>query len=103
MIAGLITYIGFITFVMVYGIHYYEDKLKHFKKPSNAEHYTHLQLQNISLRQQMQQLDADNALLTRLNKELKSQLAGDSKEIQYESNTYKDNTWDINETQVDFE
>ena len=68
MITALITYIAFLTLFIVYGIHHYEDKLKDAKgsisdyrralslakSTSNAEHYTHLQLENKRLIQEVE-------------------------------------------------
>lgn len=94
MITFLLVYAGFLTLVIVGGIHYYEDKLKDYKLSisdykralnlsrsySNADHYTQLQLDNSALQKQV--------------RVLKAQLAGDSQGIQYESSIYKSNTWE---------
>ena len=124
MITGLIIYTGFLTLLIVGGIHSYEAKVKSYKDSiedykralniakhhSNAEHYTHLQIENHKLKKDMQYLSDANDHLQAQNKTLKTHnqeltnLAG-SQDIQYEHSTYKSNTWDSSkhETQVDFE
>ncbi len=70
------------------------DLVFFLKSPdTRAEEYTMLNLD-----------DDNNVLKVQINA-LKAQLAGDTKEIQYESSIYKSNTWDTSmyETQVDFE
>ena len=98
---------GIYTFIIVYGIHHYEAKIKDLQaaisdyqralniarnKPSDG-HYTYLQLENNRQKDQIRTLDLDNELLKKQNKELKAQLAGDQ-QIQYEFSTYKSNTWE---------
>lgn len=55
--ALLISIMGIYTVIIVWGIHHYEAKLRKIevkKDPySNAEHYTHLQLENQNLKQEL--------------------------------------------------
>jgi dynactin complex subunit len=104
---AVISMMGVYTFIIVYGIHHYEAKIKDFKESisdyqralnlakhhSNAEHYTHIQLHNHKLQDQVRELDKDNEALQSQLKALKSQLAGDERTLQYESYIYKSNTW----------
>lgn len=105
---GVISIMGIYTLVIVYGIHYYEAKLKDLngaisdykraleisKHHSNAHHYTQLQLDNKELRNQIVGIDKDNQALQVQLKALKSQLAGNERTLQYESYMYKNNSWD---------
>jgi len=70
-------------------IHYYEDKMK--KLESLKNHYVEL-IQNQA--KIIESVDVANNSLISQNKQLKAQLAGDSKGIQYESSVYKSNTWE---------
>ena len=87
--------------MIVIGIHYYEARLKREAKIW-ANRFENLAS---SFRNDIKNIDIDNEALKRQVLALKSQLAGDTKEIQYESSTYKNNTWDtsMHEKQIDFE
>jgi hypothetical protein len=89
------------TLMIVIGIHYYEARLKREAKIW-ANKFENLAS---SFRNDIKNIDIDNEALKRQVLALKSQLAGDPREIQYESSIYKSNTWDTSmyETQVDFE
>jgi hypothetical protein len=89
------------TLVIVVGIHRYEARIKSlnaeiewlydrvFKnRPSNAQHYTQIQLNNADLRNTIKELDIANNLLQAQNKQLKESLV-ESCQIQYESNMWK--------------
>jgi hypothetical protein len=78
--------------MIVIGIHKYEDKLKKIKAPSNAEHYTQLQLDNYSLRKTISDLDVANKLLQQQIRQLKESLL-ESRPIQYESSVYQNNLY----------
>jgi uncharacterized membrane protein len=72
----IISIMGIYTFIIVYGIHSYEAKLRRAenvsKNPySNAEHYTHLQLSNDTYRKEIYALDAENKTLQMMNSNLK--------------------------------
>jgi hypothetical protein len=111
MIIGLLIYTGFLTLVIVAGIHNYEAKIKSYKEAigdykralnlakhhSNAEHYTHLQLEN----KRMVEVDRDNHLLQQRVKVLQEELTfykngGGNQGIQYESSVYKTSQWESN-------
>jgi hypothetical protein len=87
--------------MIVIGIHYYEARLKREAKIW-ANKFENLAS---SFRNDTKNLDMDNEALKKQVFVLKSQLAGDPRDIQYESSYYKSNTWETSmyETQVDFE
>jgi len=89
------------TLMIVIGIHYYEARLKREAKIW-ANKFENLAS---SFRNDTKNLDMDNEALKKQVFVLKSQLAGDPRDIQYESSYYKSNTWETSmyETQVDFE
>lgn len=80
--------------MIVIGIHHYEAKLKKIKAPSNAEHYTQLQLDNYSLRKTISDLDVANKLLQQQNRQLKESVL-ESRPIQYESSAYQTSIFPI--------
>ena len=95
-LAVILTMIPY-TLMIVIGIHHYEARIKNlnaeiewlynrvFKnKPSNAQHYTQIQLENHDLRNTIQELDIANNLLQAQNKQLKESLV-ESRPIEYES------------------
>ena len=101
------------TIVIVLGIHRYEAKLKRIKndldmleeeyfqvyeaycnRPSNAQHYTQIQLDNIDLRKTISDLDVANKLLQQQNRQLKESLL-ESRPIQYESSAYQSSIFPI--------
>ena len=86
-LAVILTMIPY-TLMIVIGIHKYEAKLKKIKAPSNAEHYTQLQLDNYSLRKTVTDLDVANKLLQQQIRQLKESLL-ESRPIQYESSVYQ--------------
>jgi len=89
------------TIVIVLGIHKYEAKLKKIKAPSNAEHYTQLQLDNYNLRKTISDLDVANKLLQQQIRQLKESLA-QSRLPQYESSVYQNNLW-ANQQELELE
>ena len=99
------------TIVIVLGIHIYEAKLKRIKndldmleeeyfqvyeaycnRPSNAQHYTQLQLDNSSLRKSLYELDLDNDMLKRQLAQARLELV-ESRPPQYESSVYQNHLW----------
>jgi multidrug resistance efflux pump len=125
MIALLLVYTAFLTFVIVYGIHHYEAKIKDHKASiddyrralslskhhSNTEHYTQLQLDNASMRKSLSDLDTANYLLQEQVRQLKVSLA-ESRPLQYESSRYEHPVYanqqeleidSLFERQIDFE
>jgi len=109
------------TIVIVLGIHKYEAKLKRIKndldmleeeyfqvyeaycnRPSNAQHYTQLQLDNIHLRKTISDLDTANKLLQQQIRQLKESLV-ESRPIQYESSAYQSSIFPIEMRDHDLE
>ena len=106
---------GIYTFAIIYTIHKYEDTIKQYKDSisdykralslarhqSNAEHYAWLQLQNKSLNQDN---DALQARIVSMQEEL-GYLRNVKVEagIQYESSTYKSNTWNDSKYEISIE
>ena len=147
MLIFLFVYTGFLSLFIVAGIHHYEAKVKGYqesigdykralsiaKHPSNAEHYTYLQLENKRLNKELTEAYNSYSNMSELanqyrenwnaeheaihaelknNDALKAQIksmqeelgylrnrAG-SQEIQYESSTYKNNTWDSSKYEI---
>jgi len=106
MITFLLVYTSFLTLVIVYGIHHYEDKIKDYrasigdykkaldisKMHSNAQHYTQLQLENQQLRKSIYELDLDNTMLKQQLAQSKQALL-ESRPIQYESSVWQNNMY----------
>ena len=135
----LIAIMGIYTFALIYTIHKYEESIKQYKGAIEdykralkyakngdvSSHTTYLQLDNQKLKKEIQILQSaaihearhmeilsrDNDALQVQIKDLKSQIAGDESKIQYESSTYKSNTYtsmadnqsDLFETMENFE
>jgi len=112
MISFLLGYAAFLTFVIVYGIHHYEAKIKDYKESisdytralniakhhSNAQHYTWLQLEN-------QKLNSENEALQVKIKGSQEELGwyrnkAKPDDIQYESSAYKAPVWDNSKYEI---
>ena len=97
---AILIVVGLYTALLTVGVHYYENKLFNLnvaildykrairlaKQNNDYSHYTNLQLENQELKDQVAKLSQDNDTLKKV--------AGESKNMQYESSTYKNNTWD---------
>lgn len=104
---ALIVYLGFLSLFCVGQIYYYEDKVQNLKNAvsdyqralrlsknySNADHYTHLQLENKTLLKTLKTLGFDNEALQVQVKQLKAEITQfrNAQPIQYESSSYNDN------------
>lgn len=103
--------LGIYTLILIVGINVYENKLNNLRSAISDykralslargseiyNHYSYLQLEvkNLDLQNQVLQTQIKN--LQGENKVLRNVIsAGDSKDIQYESSTYKNNTWESN-------
>ena len=100
------------TLVIIIGLNRYESRIKNlnaeiewlydrsFKnKPSNAQHYTQLQIENQSLRKSLYELDRDNELLKRQLGQVRLELL-ESRPLQNESSIHQVSLF---ESQIDFE
>jgi hypothetical protein len=96
----IVSIITIYSLIIVIGIHRYESRIKNlnaeiewlydkvFKnKPSNAQHYTQIQLENADLRNVTKDLDEANKLLQEQIKQLKVSLV--ESPLQYESDMWK--------------
>jgi len=115
MIALLLGYTAFLTFVIVYGIHNYEAKIKDYKASiedykralniarnhSNAAHYTQLQLENASMRKSLYELDLDNHTLKLQLAQSRQELL-ESRPIQYESSIWQNSVY-ANQQELELE
>lgn len=115
MVAFLLGYAAFLTFVIVCGIHHYEAKVKDYKgsisdykraldlskNNSNATHYTWLQLEN-------KKLNSENDALQVKTNGMQEELGwyrnnAKPEDIQYESSTYKSSVWDFSKYEISIE
>ena len=102
---GLLLYTGLLTLFTIYTIHKYEDAIKQYKHSisdykralnyaKNSPLYDKLKNDYDLLEQEFADTYKAYCDMAAEVKMLKAKLAGDESKIQYESHTYKSNTYD---------